>query len=355
MAYRFILIGQKAVVASGYHRTITINHTLCGSASSTNFPVLVSATDATLKSVANGGHVNNTSGKDILFYSDSGFSSLLNWEIDFYDPVNGILDAWVNIPTVSSSVDTNFYLVYGSATTYTGGATATWDNNYKGIWHLGNGATLSVSDSTGLNTSVNHGATAYTGQIDGGASFSNNAYIDSGSTLGKSYTGLCAQCWFYVASSGAASTALGTFNGNSDMSFDLDIVNGSTSQMIGNILVVGNSRVNMTQTGTNAIHTWVLAHLTWDGTTFTLYKNGIKNISTAAGVSGANLSTTQTKNFVMGAYQGGSGFQNMIGMLDEVRISNIARSKDWIFTEYNNQNSPGNIGSASFLSYSGEY
>ena len=33
--------------------------------------------------------------------------------------------------------------------------------------------------------------------------------------------------------------------------------------------------------------------------------------------------------------------RNIDGIVDEVRISNIARSADWVKTEFNNQNSPG--------------
>jgi hypothetical protein len=32
------------------------------------------------------------------------------------------------------------------------------------------------------------------------------------------------------------------------------------------------------------------------------------------------------------------------GLIDEMRVSNLARSADWILAEYNNQNAPGNIG-----------
>jgi uncharacterized protein (DUF2236 family) len=35
------------------------------------------------------------------------------------------------------------------------------------------------------------------------------------------------------------------------------------------------------------------------------------------------------------------------GMLDEVHISNVARSADWIATEYNSQNSPSTFYSIS--------
>jgi hypothetical protein len=42
---------------------------------------------------------------------------------------------------------------------------------------------------------------------------------------------------------------------------------------------------------------------------------------------------------------GGDGGQTAPwnGLIDEVRISNVARSADWVTTEYNNQNAPGSF------------
>src|SRR5207302_9277285 len=96
------------------HRQMTVNHTLVPSAQS-NFTVLVSVTDATLKTVANGGHVANANGYDIGFYTDSGGSTKLKWEVERYDGTTGNLIAWVKIPSVSSSSDTVFYLMYGDS------------------------------------------------------------------------------------------------------------------------------------------------------------------------------------------------------------------------------------------------
>ena len=35
-----------------------------------------------------------------------------------------------------------------------------------------------------------------------------------------------------------------------------------------------------------------------------------------------------------------SGYSNMHGLMDEVRVSATARSADWVATSYNNQNDP---------------
>ncbi len=118
--------------------------------------MLVSLTDPALKTVANGGHVANANGYDIGFYADSGGTTKLKWEVEKYDGVTGNLIAWVKIPSVSSSSDTVFYLMYGDSTINTDQSDPpnTWDSNFKSVWHLGNGSTLSLNDSTSNGSSL---------------------------------------------------------------------------------------------------------------------------------------------------------------------------------------------------------
>jgi hypothetical protein len=42
------------------------------------------------------------------------------------------------------------------------------------------------------------------------------------------------------------------------------------------------------------------------------------------------------------------------GTSDYITVSTVTRSASWILTEYNNTNSPGNIGSASFYTVGSE-
>ena len=136
-------------------RSLTIDHTKVPSTQS-NFTVLVSLTDPALKTVANGGHVVNANGYDIGFYADSGGTTKLKWEVEKYDGTTGNLIAWVKIPSVSSSIDTVFYLMYGDSSINTDQSDPpnTWDSNFKGVWHLGNGSTLSLNDSTSNGNSL---------------------------------------------------------------------------------------------------------------------------------------------------------------------------------------------------------
>ena len=93
---------------------------------------------------------------------------------------------------------------------------------------------------------------------------------------------------------------------------------------------------------------------TWDGSTVKVYLNGSTSGGTWTGSqSMSSMNAGATKAVRMGKQSEGANYFN--GYTDEARISNVARSADWILTEFNNQNGPGNIGSANFISYSSWY
>ena len=68
-----------------------------------------------------------------------------------------------------------------------------------------------------------------------------------------------------------------------------------------------------------------------------LYINGVDDTATACSVSGiGNLANVEA--FYIGTDSSGTNPFN--GSIDEVRVSNTARSADWIKTEYTNQSKP---------------
>ncbi len=80
--------------------------------------------------------------------------------------------------------------------------------------------------------------------------------------------------------------------------------------------------------------TWYSVVGVYDGSNIIIYVDGT-NVDTT-GRSGAI--GTNTEDFVIGARGTGKHFD---GLIDEVRISTIARSAAWLETEFNNQDDPG--------------
>jgi hypothetical protein len=140
----------KVGITSGYafRKAITIDNTKVGNSctsSVSNYPLLVDiSADNDLKTAANGGDVQNSSGYDIIFRDTSG--NKLDHEVEAYNGASGDLTAWVRVPAVSDTADTTIYLYYGNSDIGSSqqNPTGVWDSNYVGIWHLnesGNGST----------------------------------------------------------------------------------------------------------------------------------------------------------------------------------------------------------------------
>ncbi|MCX6112619.1 MAG: endolytic transglycosylase MltG, partial [Proteobacteria bacterium] len=78
-----------------------------------------------------------------------------------------------------------------------------------------------------------------------------------------------------------------------------------------------------------------------DGThTFTAYKDGVKDQAFINGNRNSGTDSAQTAYLFNATYFDGAAY-TFNGLADEFKISNVARSDDWIKTEYNNQSSPG--------------
>jgi hypothetical protein len=293
--------------------------------------MLFSVTDANLKTVANGGSVGKSDGTDILFTASDGVTKL-NHELEFYNSTNGQVIAWVQLSSLSPTADTAIYIYYGNASAADQqNKNGTWDSNYLGVWHLPNGTTLGLNDSTanGFNGS-NHGATAAIGEIDGGAGLDgSSAYLSFASAPTVANANFTVSGWSKRTATNRWSMIYtqGTVVGDQGLHLGSNSANNFMLGFWGDDLVS-----NTTYTDSN----WHYVVGTYATSTKlqSLYIDGI-------------LDSTRTAN---GNY-GGSGQADMgtftevggyfyPGSLDEVRVSNTVRSAAWIFTEYNNQSSP---------------
>jgi hypothetical protein len=180
-----------------YRKGIRIDHTKV-TGDQTNFPVLVSQTDTDLRDVSNGGHVEQSNGADFIFTSADG-KTVLPYEIEQYVNTTGAIVAYVNVPALSSSVDTTLYLYYGNATVSAPqNASTVWDSNYQAVLHLGEGpannteghldSTSNQNKATPFNFNMTStSSTAATGKIGKADAFDGaNDFLslDAGATVG---------------------------------------------------------------------------------------------------------------------------------------------------------------------------
>lgn len=346
-------------MAYQYRRSLTItgNVSLLPS-TQTNFPVLVKLIDATMKTVANGGHIQNSGNSasgptvtmpyDLIFTSDLAGSTNIPWEVDFYDGTNGILWAWVKI--ASCALSTVFYMSYGDAAVNSAQNTGlftpanVWDSSYQAVYHLANGTVLNLADSS-TNTFTltnNNAATAATGQVDGCVALASaSSQFLSRSTGWTMPIAVTIHAWVKnVTFPNAYNTVTGIHPVAPSNDFaDLHIKSTAKLAMYVHVVGGGGATVSYDGTGVNTLSAGVWYHLVLT------YSSAVGLIGYVnAGVDGTGAANGNISNGSVNILEIGQEtpftprFVN--GSIDEVRISTIARSADWTKSEYNSQLDP---------------
>jgi len=318
---------------AGYttRRKLTVDNTKVDAAL-TDFPVAVILTSTNFDFTK-----ANADGFDIRFTSSDG-ETLLKYERERHDNGNSLAEYWVKVPSVASGVDTDIYIYYRTTDTADGAdPTAVWDANFKMVQHLKDVTTSSVEDSTGNNVdgtkpSANNPIEA-DGKIAKGQDFSSD-YIGFGNPAAIDITGqITVEAW-------VKADVLGTYP---------IIVNkgkDSASENAQYVLVYHTALAKwywMTSYRTTTYKdaygttpstgTWYYLAGKMDGSNMILIVDGINKYT---GSATASLYAS-TLNLEFGR-RCGEATQYWDGIIDEVRISNIARSDAWIKASYNSGN-----------------
>ena len=310
--------------------------------------MLISGRYNFLKATANGGYVTNANGYDIGFYSDAGLTSKLNWETELYTATTGQVIYWVQIPTLSASVDTTIYLAYGDSTitTFQSVANRVWDSNYQGVWHLPDGTSLTANDSTAnaQNLTITS-ATAAAGQIDGAAAFSGSTQYISKNSYTTATSTFTISSWVYWTSGNLYAWSMGNdaVGGKFFPLLTHGVGTGSTNHFH---FEMGSGTNIINSTTVPVTNTWYHVVITADATTFTMYINGASEGTVAQGTSALTTGyPISLGSYVNPAY---NIFNNYwIGSLDNFYQTSNTKSADWVKAEYNNQSAPAtfyNIG-----------
>jgi len=331
-----------------YRQAITLQGNKISTTTSA-FPVLASTTQTVLKTTANGGKVGNANGYDIVF-TDSDGTTLLNYEREKYASTTGEIAYWIST-NIASSTNKTIYMYYGNAgASDQATTTGVWDTNFKGVWHLKetdiDGGAGDIKDST---ANGNNGATSgmdtsdqVTGQIDGSFDFDGiNDYVGTPLTLPVANSGTVT-AWVkfddfaakqhHIVGAYVASPLAYFWMGSNGNYYNF-AWGGAGTDFKSGVTLHGLSlgqwyHFAMVRTGTASV---------------ILYVNGSQRDSF---VPSATAITSLAIN--IGNINGLGGF-DFDGLIDEVRISNVARSVGWITTEYNNQSNM-----ATFMTFGAE-
>jgi hypothetical protein len=305
-----------------YCDKITISPAMVSNTSQSNFPVLIKlSAHAGLRDHAQANF------NDVLFTSSDKLTKIPH-EIESYNKSTGDLLVWVKVPVLSVSGNTIIFMYYGNP--YSGdqrNLSGVWDASFKGDWHLPNGTTLSATESTsnGNNGTLSSPPpTAATGKVDGGASFAASTYI----TLANNNNSL------YNLQGGDWTTSV-WLNPSSYVQysgiviFNNDGIVETKNNKYG--IIHGGNVVKCSKKLTTGA--WVYLTAVKSGSNYSFYFNGVSADSLYVSDNGYNMSNF----YYLGRGYSGNSYQ---GIMDEPRVSNVARSTDWIVTEYRNQNDP---------------
>ena len=310
----------------------------------TDFPVYVDLTD-----MASGFTTNvKTGGVDIRITKTDGTTEIPR-EIVFFDGVNGELHFKAS-GTLSSSVDTDYYLYYGNsaasdyALSATYGAENVWNSNYVAVWHNqeeAGGTAPQILDSTNYDHDMTTAGSMTNGDniagqlsgfsldFDGSDDYLTVADSDA---LDAKYSQTIS-AWISTTNaingrpvisklaSGAGTDGGWAFNMRSSGSVQYLAYNGTsatTSAIATRVINDGG---------------WYLIHgVQTGGTRADMYINGVSNGSDTS-TSGISAGT----HLVNQASRGDSGTK-LDAKIDEVRIMSTNMTATWISTEFNNQN-----------------
>ena len=328
-----------------YTRSITVQSAQVVNADETNFPVYVTFTDPALKSAANGGHVQSSTGADISFFADSQLTQLLPFEIVSYNPSAGTLAGVVLCPRLSHSQNTVFYLGYGAAGMNTSqAAPATVWSGYLGVYHLeDNAANTTVLNSASgegqapNGTSVNNtsGMTA-AGQLGSGLLFNGSTdQLDLGAySAMNGATALTYSGWINFKSLSQYASILEKFDSSQNNGAGISTSGHWTTSDADWFTAVRTT--NATADTTNSfgiqLNTWYYFTYVYSAGTVALYINGSQVSLVHYGPGDATSIPTVTADLSSGA--------TLNAILDELRVSTRVFTANWIATEYNNQSNP---------------
>ncbi len=332
--------------------TLTIDHTKCGSADTTDYALAVVGTYTVLKGTGSGGAL--TSVNNVAFYSDVGKTTLLKFERVFHDLTTGSCEYHIKVPTLTHSTDVVIYPDVDTSNTATDHADPTnvWDSGFKGVYHMGTASSPAYTDST---SNANHGTAVGTGipflattgafgggTLGGGVNINDLGAIDLGTSSTLSFTGdATVEAWqkakalspsdvnfIYVSGNNAGNIQFGlewnrTPNKYTSIwgpGFDIKATSASVS--------TSWQRIVCTRVGSNGASSGI-RH----------YVDGALDASSPQTGSGTPSSFVRA---LIGSYQytGGQPPQRNEGKLDEIRVSNVVRSASYETATYNNHSSP---------------
>lgn len=295
----------------------------------TDVPVLVRVSAPDLATTA------QADGDDFRFTAGDGVTPLPH-EIESWDPGSSTLTAWVKVPALSDTVNTPLYLYYGAPDApdqqdpY-----GVWTNGYEAVWLLArdpSGPTPQLFDSgparreglsAGTMTASNLLADGDGVDLDG-----TDDRFDAGG-FAVPATQLTLSGWVRLDGFPDPDPRL-VAKATSPLARSFEVLVDDQTPTTGRVtarLVLGGTTF---EASGGTVTTGALHHLaaTWDGSTLAVHLDG----ALVGQIAAAGALATNTMPVTLGDLAAGGSALD--GAVDNVMIASVARSQDWLATEY---------------------
>jgi hypothetical protein len=320
--------GAWAHSASMFILTTPDGANLPGSAAETNFPLLVRL---------NSNNFNfaeaKPDGADLRFTIATG--ATVPYQIEQWDAAGGTASVWVKIPTITGNARQEIRMYWGkSDATAKSDSAAVFNatNGYASVIHLDD----SLADELGTVTPVNVGTTPATGLIGKARHFVAGTGINCGNAITNypyASNPFTSECWFRADAIGGNPLYWGRYatryNGNTGDGNEVNIYIGSPAS----IGWASDGPGGATAATVPATGQWYHVAAVYANGISQIYVNGMLDGSRTGGATA--MSIVQNVQMSIGGWRGGN--YAFAGDIDEVRVSRVARSANWMKLQYENQ------------------
>jgi len=264
-------------------------------------------------------------GEDIRFATGTG--APLAYQIDAWDASAGTAGIWVRIPAIKGNARQEIKVRWGKADAASESspkAVFNESNGYLSVWHMND----PVQDEVGTLESKDTGTTSSSGIIGSSRRLDVGKGINCGEKITAFPTGSSphsSEAWFKAEKPNATVLAWGNEAGQGKVMMQFfSPPHMKIECYFSGADVSGGSTLPMSQ--------WIhVVHAFKNGDS-RVYVNGVLDgVSTSAG---APLAIKSPARMYIGGWYNNYRF---VGDIDEVRISKVTRSADWVKLQYENQ------------------
>ena len=265
-------------------------------------------------------------GEDIRFFASNG--EALPYQIEEWDTAKGTASVWVRIPKIEGNSRQSIRLHWGkaeAASESNGKAVFNESNGYLSVFHMGEG----VADEVGSVATKDVGTTAVAGMIGPARHLAGKQGIFCGEKIENYPVGASphsTEVWFRAGKPNGSVMGWGNEHGQGKVVMQFQ----SPPQVRMDCYFSGASVASV---GRMPMNEWIHVMHTYEKGDSRIYVNG--ELSNFSKTPDAPLAIkTPVRLFIGGWYNN----YDFVGDIDEVRISKVKRSAEWVQLQHENQN-----------------